>query len=423
VTGDRARQYLSKLADYERALPRSYDKATFGLERMKHLLAAMDHPEASLRVLQVGGTNGKGSVCAFADSILRHGGYRTGLATSPHLLDMAERIRVDGLIVPEGLFGDAVGAVAAAGDTLPDGERDTLTFFEVMIAAGLEAFRRAGVQIAVLEVGLGGRFDATSAATPDVVVITPVGRDHQGFLGETIEEIAADKAHLLRPGVPAVLGCAEPALSVFRARAAEVGAPILVLGEDFEMWEKDVGLPGEFQRANATLAVEATKLLAPGMSSEARAQALVDTRWPGRFQVVEGSPPIVLDGAMNPEAAAALGGDLTLRYPEATVALILGMSHDKRPAEFMAAFAAACPGLGPLLTTSAPGPRAMPARELTDVLRSRGYPAVLRPDLEDALEKARDSGADVACIAGSVYLVAEAMRLLGLDAEIVRKGP
>ncbi|NLN91501.1 MAG: bifunctional folylpolyglutamate synthase/dihydrofolate synthase [candidate division WS1 bacterium] len=423
MTGGEARSYLSNLADYERALPRSYDKATFGLERMRRLCEALDHPEASYRVLQVGGTNGKGSVSAFADTLLRHAGRRTGLATSPHLLDVAERIRIDGLIIPDELLGAAVGAVAAASAELRAEERDTLTFFEVITAAGLEAFRRAGVQVAILEVGLGGRFDATSAASPDVVVITPIGRDHQAFLGETIEEIASDKAHLLRRGIPAVIGCSGAALDVMRARAREVMAPTRILGSDFPEWTGAMSLLGDYQRANAALAVEAVRVLVPDLAPEVRDAALMDTRWPGRFQVIDGSPPIVLDGAMNAESAAALGGELARRFPGAWLALVLGMSADKRPEEFIQAIVGQGARTESIVTTSASTPRAMAADELARRLGPAGFASRRADSVAEALEVARAADPDVVCVTGSLYLVAEAMRVLGLSAEIVRRGP
>jgi len=423
VTGGEARSYLSTLADYERALPRSYDKATFGLVRMRRLCEALDHPEASYRVLQVGGTNGKGSVSAFADALLRHAGFRTGLATSPHLLDVAERIRIDGLIIPDELLGAAVGAVAAAGAALPAEERDTLTFFEVITAAGLEAFRRAGVQVAILEVGLGGRFDATSAASPDVVVITPIGHDHQAFLGETIEEIATDKAHLLRRGVPAVLGCSGTALEVMCQRAQEVEAPTRILGADFPEWTRAVSLAGDYQRANAALAVEAVRVLAPSLAPEVRDAALMDTRWPGRFQVIDGSPLVVLDGAMNEESAAALGGELARRFPGARLALVLGMSADKRPEEFVRAVVSQGARIEVIMATAARTPRAMAADELARRLGAAGFAARCAGGVPEALEAARTAGVDLVCVTGSLYVIGESMRVLGLSAEIVRRGP
>lgn len=423
MTGPEARSYLSRLADYERVLPRSYDKATFGLERMRHLCAALGHPETCFRILQVGGTNGKGSVCAFADSLLRHAGLRTGLFTSPHLLDVTERIRIDGLIIPDGLLGIAVDAVAEAVATLVPEERDSVTFFEAITAAGLDAFRRAGAQVVVLEVGLGGRFDATSVASPDVVTITPIGHDHQAFLGESIEEIAEDKAHVLRPGVPAILGCSEPALGIMKRRAHRIGAPLRVLGEDFGEWRGEVSLAGGFQRVNAALAVEAVGLLVPHMAPEVRDAALADTSWPGRFQVLDTSPPTVLDGAMNPEGARALAQELVQHFPNGQVALVLGMSHDKRPGEFIRALSEGGVALSRLVATSAATPRAMDSNDLAARLRAAGMHPTTEPTVLAAIEEARSSGASVVCVTGSLYVVAEAMRALAVSAEIVRRGP
>lgn len=418
MTVERAIEFLSGLADYERALPRSYDKATFGIERMRHLCDRLGRPQDAYRTIQVGGTNGKGSVCAFAESILRHAGLRTGMTTSPHLLSLRERIRICGRIADDEPFASSVAAVADAVSQLPEDERTTVTFFEAITAAAFEAFRWSGVEVAVVEVGLGGRFDATSVIAPDVLVITPIGHDHAAFLGDTIEAIAADKSHLIRGPAPVVLGCAEPALGIFRARAREFAAPVYILGEDLQPWTGPLGLSGDFQRANAACAAKAVELLMPGIRAEAVAAGLCDARWPGRLQVIAGQPTIVLDAAMNLEAAQALGRELTRLFGGGAIALVVGMSHDKDATAFMKGLVTECPNVAHVLACAAANPRAMAADRLAAALLPVGISAVVAPSVAAALETARSLGTDVVCVTGSVYTVGEALAALGLGPEV-----
>ncbi len=417
MTYDEARSYLGRLADYERALPRSYDKATFGLERARRLCEELGRPQDAYRVIQVGGTNGKGSVCAFAESILREAGVRTGLTTSPHLIDLRERIVVGGRMVSETLFAECVADAARAVDRLPEDERETVTFFEVLIAVAFEAFRRSEVEVAVVEVGLGGRFDATSLTHPSVLVVTPIGLDHQVFLGDTVEQIARDKSHLVRGPAPVVLGCSEETREPFRERAREFGAPVHELGKDFEpVADLALGLPGAFQAANAACARMAVSLARPEVSADAVERGLARTRWPGRFQTIEGDPPIILDGAMNPEAAAALGAELTRAFDGRPVALVLGMSQDKTPVAFVEALLAACPAVSSVIACSAENARAMDAAELAERLETAvRLPVRSVPAVKDALTAARQSGCGVVCVTGSLYVIGDAFRALGIE--------
>lgn len=417
MTFEDACAHLAGLADNERALPRTYDKSTYGLDRAAALAALLGNPQRAYPVIQVGGTNGKGSVCAFAESILRHAGLRTGLTTSPHLLDIRERIRIGGRLVRRDLFAESVGAVAEARERLPAEWRATVTFFEAVTISAFEAFRRAGVEVAVVEVGLGGRFDATSITRPEVLVLTPVGLDHQAFLGDTVEEIARDKAHLIRSSAPVVIGSDEPARGVFRARAAECGAPVHVLGEGFSPEELPLGLTGGFQASNAACARRAVELLLPALPQHALAEGLLHTSWPGRFQVADGPPPVVLDGAMNEQSAAALGRELAAHFPGQPVSLVLGLSADKSPEAFLTALVAEGPRIESLTACAARTPRAMPAEELAGRIAPLGAEQVeLAPSVEDALERSRRDASGVVCVTGSLYVVAEAMRALGLHA-------
>jgi len=445
VTPGEARDFLEGLVDYERAVPRSYDKATFGLERMRHLCDALGRPQLRYATVQVGGTNGKGGVCAFAESICRHAGLRIGLTTSPHLIGLRERIAIDGRFADDDLFSEAVSRVAEAVLRLPDDERTTVTFFEAITASAFVAFALAEVDVGVVEVGLGGWFDATSVTQPRCVVVTSVGRDHQAFLGETVEEIAADKAHLIRDGVPVVLGCTEPALSIMLRRAEEQGCPAHVLGRDFGPVDSDLlAAPSEVQTRNAACAIEAVRIALPEVGDKAVRDGLAGARWPGRFQVLEAAPTVVLDCAMNPESAEELGRELSRRFPGARIALVFGMSADKRPALFMERLAAAlslalpqrgrelpAPALGgraglggevPALTSifacSAATPRSLQSHDLAEALAPLGVPVTDAGPVAEALALAGPSGADVVCVTGSVYVVGEAMRALGISPEL-----
>lgn len=401
-----------------------------GLERIQALLADLGHPEAGLRILHVGGTNGKGSVSALADAILRAAGLRTGLYTSPHLLDLRERIRIDGApIAPAELARHAAG--------LPL-EADGVTFFETMTAVALAAFRDARIDVAVLEVGLGGRWDATNVGAPLVSVLTRIAYDHQEYLGTRLAEIAAEKAAIVRGGVTFSAAQAPEAMAVIEARCRAVGVPLLVEGRDlivetarsdlrghrldltgpgWTLRDLDVALPGLFQPANAALAVGAVRELARAAGLAVPESAIragcAAVRWPGRFQVMPGGPTrptLVLDGAHNPAGAAALAESLAHAFPGARLTLVLGISADKDRAGILKA-------LVPLATrvvlTAAANPRATPPDELRAALPPIEAETLLAPDAAAALGLALTRPAtDIVCVAGSLFLVADALRWL-----------
>ncbi|HLE44438.1 MAG TPA: folylpolyglutamate synthase/dihydrofolate synthase family protein [Methylomirabilota bacterium] len=449
MTTDAAIERLRHLQPFERSGMRP------GLERIEALLDRLDRPEADLRILHVGGTNGKGSVSALAEAILRAAGRRTGLYTSPHLRHLAERIRIDGApIVAEALARQ----VDRLGDAL-----DAVTFFEAMTAAALGAFREAAVDVAVLEVGLGGRWDATNVGAPLASVITRVDYDHQEYLGDRLEEIAAEKAAIIRGGVALSAAQAPEALAVIEARCRDLGVPLLVEGRDLRAevvrsdlhgqrldirlvavpaacglrdtapsraglgWglrDVDLALLGLFQPANAALAVGAVRAVAEAAGFEVSDAAVragcAGVRWPGRFQVIPaaaGRPTVVLDGAHNGGGAAALAASLAHYFPGARLTLVLGISADKDRAGILKA-------LVPLATrvvlTSAAHPRATPPAELAAALPPLDARVTLAPDVGAALDAAMSAPAvEVVCVAGSLFLVGDALGWLeshgGLD--------
>lgn len=465
MTPAAALEWLLRLSRFERSGMRP------GLERIHALLDALGHPEAQLRILHVGGTNGKGSVSALADAILRAAGVRTGLYTSPHLLDVTERIRIDGApISPEALAGyvDALAPRLLAAE---------VTFFEAMTAVALAAFRDAGVAVAVLEVGLGGRWDATNVGAPLASVITRIDYDHQEYLGCRLAEIAAEKAGIIRDcregrGTVALSAAQAPeAMEVVESRCRTLGVPLLVEGRELGVevvrsdlrghrlhlrgpgWalrDLDLALLGLFQPANAVLAVGAVRALAIGAGltvPEAAVRAGAATvRWPGRFQVVDLEPAgcpsgrdassiwsrglrpaasgpalpaglrpsgrrsLVLDGAHNPAGASALAASLRHYFPGARLGLILGISADKDRAGILKALA---PLATRLYLTAAAHPRATPAAELAAEQPPVDAEVVLAGDAGEALGRAlRDPATDVVCVAGSLFLVADALRWL-----------
>jgi dihydrofolate synthase/folylpolyglutamate synthase len=284
-----------------------------GLEPMCAAAAALGHPEKSLRFIHLAGTNGKGSTAAFCESCLRAAGFRVGLYTSPHLVSVRERVQVDRAPISEAAFAEGMTAVQEA---LRGVENPPATFFEWMTALALYHFARERVDWVVWETGLGGRLDATNIVTPEVCIITNIGLEHQQYLGPTLPEIAAEKAGIIKPGVPVVSAVeAGSAADVIARIAREKNAPLTWVRagakaswRDGRQWAEidgrdyALGLIGAHQAENAACAVEALRQLPGGgiVSAEAMARGLESTAWAGRFEIVSESPLIVLDGAHNP---------------------------------------------------------------------------------------------------------------------------
>jgi dihydrofolate synthase/folylpolyglutamate synthase len=393
-----------------------------GLERVRHVHARMD---ATLEcpVVTVTGTNGKGSTCAMLEAILRSAGYRTGLYSSPHLLRYNERVRIHG--EPQ---DDA--AIVAAFNAVEDARGETpLTYFEYGTLAALHAFAFAKLDVAILEVGLGGRLDAVNIVDANVAVVTTIDLDHMDYLGPTREDIAFEKAGIFRARRPAV--CAEPdPPSTLTAHAREIGAPLVQIGRDFgyaraggqwRYWGPGgdrFGLPipalrGAYQLANASTALAALGLLQDRLHVPANAvrEGLCTVSLSGRFQVLPGRPTIVLDVAHNPHAARALAATLsTMGYFAQTVA-VFGMLADKDLAGVIAATAAR---IDRWFVATVPGPRGATADVLREALTNAGIaPAAIRmfDDVETAFAAAREAvaEADRIIVFGSFLTVAAAM--------------
>ncbi|HEX9106129.1 MAG TPA: Mur ligase family protein [Longimicrobiales bacterium] len=421
-------------ADLVRELfPRLTGGIRWGLERTNRLLASVQHPQRGFRSLHVGGTNGKGSVCASLDAVLRADGRRVGLYTSPHLCSFRERIRLDG----EPLGEEAL--LQAARRLWPALEAERPSFFEATTALAFLALADAGADVVVAEVGLGGRLDSTNVLLPEVTVLTNVAMDHAQYLGSTLQAIAGEKAGIIKAGVPVVSAEREPLIrAIFRERAAEVGAPFHALAQDeprsvratldltrFELETASWGLlrlatplPGAHQAVNAALAVRALELL-PADLRPARAavvEGLVSVRWPGRLQheVIEG--PLgghwLFDVAHNPAGVEALLAALpALELPRPLVALV-GILGDKDWRRMLPPLAAAADALVLTEPPTAPAERRWDAAAV--LARLPDVPAEVTPDFGRALRRSRAlAGAGTVLVTGSFHTVGDALAALG----------
>ena len=391
-----------------------------GLDRIEALLAAIGNPERAFRIVQVGGTNGKGSISAMLAAIMEAAGRRVGLYTSPHLCDFRERIRVNGRPIAE---TDVVDGVEAIGTLIA---RLDATMFEAATALGLDHFAREGVDTTVLEVGLGGRLDATTVGEPAVEVLSRIDYDHQAYLGDTLTEIAGEKAAIIRAGV-AFAAHQEPEVEqVLIRRAAEAGVPLGLEGRELRVTVDSFGLDGHqlslegpdwsmhdvrcrllglFQPGNALLAVAAARQL--GAPEDAIRRGLATVEWPGRFQILQRDPTVVVDGAHNPGGARALAASLCAYFPGQPLTLVVGISADKDQASILAALA---PLATRLILTAYRGPRAAPPAALRAHLPPMQGQVETADSLREALALAMtEPRTPVMCVAGSLYLVGEAL--------------
>lgn len=405
------------------------------LDRMRRLLAALGEPQRDLPVVHVGGTSGKGSTCCLIAAILEAAGYRAGLHTKPHLQWVGERMTVAGAPISPAELAALLDDVAPAVDAvIAGGIRPS--WFELVVALALLWFRRTDAAPVVVEVGLGGTWDATNVLQPLVSVLTNVGLDHMDVLGDTVEAIAADKVGILKPGAVAVTGATQPSvLRIVEERAAAVGAPLWRLGRELRLTatavtpgggEFDLALPGRaftglriaalgrHQLANAALAVAAVCALAPAgyaISDEAIRQGLAACRIPGRLEIVPGAPPLLLDGAHNPDKMAALAAALREVFPDVAPVVIAAMrrGHDPRATLAPLMGVARQLVLTALATTSDWGAeQSVDPHELqASIADLPGCPVEVEPDALVALDRARALAGrgGLVCATGSLYLV------------------
>ena len=367
-----------------------------GLDAIRGTCAALGDPQKSFKAIHVAGTNGKGAVCAMLDAALRAGGLRVGRYTSPHLVKINERFFLDGAPI-----GD--DALSAAAEKVAKIAPDDLTFFEALTAVAFLVYADAKVDYAVLETGLGGRLDATNVCVPELCVITRIGLDHCDWLGDTVEKIASEKAGIIKPHVPVVLGENLPEVrAVVEARAKEVGAPFFYAPDVASAADvpRDFPLGGTFNRENAVTALAALKVLGKGDAS-----GFADVVWPGRFQRVEN---FIIDGAHNPPAAHALAEALRELHLSEPLALIAGFCGDKDVGDVLSILA---PFVKKGYAVRTNNPRSLSAEETADKMRAAGIDAVASPSLAAAIGSA--SSAPRALICGSLFLAGEALVELG----------
>lgn len=407
--------------------------AALGLRRTAALLAGLGSPERACAIVHVAGTKGKGSVSATVAALARGAGRRTGLYATPHLHTFRERIQIDGAPVSEAEFAALADVLVPVDADVQAGQPELgqPTAFEVATAMALLAFQRAGAEVGVLEVGMGGRLDATNVVIPAVSAITSVSFDHTKILGDTLAAIASEKGGIIKPGVPVVVGPQQPeALAMLERIAAERGSPLLRWERDWQAESMPSGarlagpwgdwrdvrlaLEGPHQVENAGTALMATWQLDPLLlADEALArETLAAVRWPGRFERVGERPAIYVDGAHNADSIARLVETVRPCLARPPI-VILGISRDKDLDGMLAALAALEPRL---IATASHNPRAADRARIVELAVARGLAAEPAEDIEAALARARSGAAadDLILVTGSLYVVAEAREALGL---------
>lgn len=412
-----ALRYLYGLGGYEARGPEALRAGPFGLERTRELLERLGHPERSFRALHLAGSKGKGSTAAMAESILRAAGLRTGLYTSPHLTSFRERIRLNGELLSQEAVVSGAEAVRAAA---PPG----LSSFEAFTGLAFWAFRRAEVEWAVVEAGLGGRLDSTNVLQPRAAAITPIGLEHTQILGGTLADIAAEKAGILKPGVPLALGEQPPeARRVILARARALGVEVREVGRELQAQLQGVrgqrqrfrvlaGLPrgsyelpllGPYQLGNALTAMALCILGAGQLPAQTLRRGLAATHWPGRLEVLCRRPTVVVDAAHTVESTTALAAALRTYFPGGRLTWIFATLRDKRAQEMLSLIQEVS---GQVLLPPLEHARALPPQEL-------GGEAV--GSIEEALDRALGEAGpqDVVVASGSVAF-AGAVRLAWL---------
>ena len=399
--------------------------AKFDLANIGRLLEELGHPEQAWKAVHIAGTNGKGSAAAMLEAVLRSAGYRTGLYTSPHLVRINERIQVAGEEIADADFA-AVSAEVVAGVERLLALRELPahpSFFECLTGIGFEHFRRAHCEIAAVEVGMGGRLDATNALTPLLSIIMPVEFDHEPYLGYTLEQIAFEKAGIIKEGGVVVSAPQHPeAAAVLERVARERGARLVYAQQDALLrlnGRLRLALPGRHQAANAAVvatAIQELRGLGVEVSPAALAEGLATVRWPGRLEWVQGEPPLLLDGAHNPAAARALRAYLREVAPNPGAAsrrlvLIFGTMRDKAVAEIADLL---FPLAAAVVLTRPSQRRAATPQGLTEVTGHLNPRVLEREEPREALELARKlAGPEgVVVVTGSLYLVGEIRQLV-----------
>ena len=425
--------YILSFADYER-MPRS--AVVFDLRRMERLLARMSNPQNAAKSVHIAGTKGKGSTAAMLASILKQSGYRTGLYTSPHLLSIRERIQVDGRQISEDEFARLAARVKPEVEAVnTSSDLGELTTYEILTALAFMYFQDRGVAYQVLETGLGGRLDATNVVQPEVCVITSISYDHMDVLGDTLAEIAREKAGIIKPGSIVVTAPQVPeAMDVLEDVCRQREVKLVKVGSDVSWRQKslspekqsfqlrglkgdyniEVPLLGEHQLENAVAAITAAEALAGRgavITAEAITSGIASVDWPGRLQVLRRKPWVIVDGAHNGDSVRRLVAALRQYFMFEKAVVIFGASSDKNIAA-MAAELKTFPDR--VIVTSSHHPRAVAVGQLVEEFSRESIMPEASENVASAVEKALSLAgpADLICATGSLFLVAEVMEYM-----------
>jgi len=418
---NKALDYLYSFVDYSLKHASELARAEFNLDRMFALMDALGNPQNAYPVIHVAGTKGKGSVSALCASGLQAAGYKVGLYTSPHLLDYCERIQVNGEPISHASMVELVEQIKPAVAKI-----SKLTTFEITTALGFLAFAKQGCNAAVIEVGLGGRLDATNVVTPKVSVITSLSYDHMAVLGDTLAKIAGEKAGIIKPGVPVVSSPQkDEALDVIFRAAKEKGASLTLVGRDvkfeplsssldgqsFRIQNSEFRIPllGVHQLENAAVAYAALKASGIPISDDAIQKGFSQVKWRARFEIARRDPPVIFDSAHNQDSFAKLRQTLEEYFPARQVYLIFGASEDKN---IPGMFAEMKPKIKRLIVTRADHPRALEVEKILRLAEQAGVEAEAVCPVEAALRRAlelSENDGSIVLSAGSMFVTAEVM--------------
>lgn len=433
MTYQEAIDYLDSLVNYEKKDGYDY-RLSYSLDRMSRLSSLLGDPHKKVRSIHVAGTKGKGSTSSFIHSILKAAGYKAGLYTSPHLVSFCERIRIGDKLIGEDGLGVLMDSVKKACDALAG---DRPTFFEACTALAYLHFSREKADIAVYEVGLGGRLDATNIIEPLVSVITPISYEHTALLGDTLGKIALEKAGIIKEDSVCVSAPQEPeALAVIEDVCRQRRANLILVGRDIGFSEMEagdkeevlsvsgifnrydslrIGLLGYHQVVNAATAVgsiEALRLGGLSIDPDAVRRGLADTRWPGRMELVKGSPRVLLDGAQNGASAKALASSVRRLFSYRRLVLVLGVSKDKDIKAILKSLVPIADSI--VLTKSRIAERACDPEMIRQSITPADKEVRVTENVADAIKEARSKAApqDLILVTGSLFVVGEAREIL-----------
>jgi len=428
-----AEEYLNSFTNYEQIPGISYVQPGYSLKHVEELLNRMGNPQLAARTIHIAGTKGKGSVSAMIAQVLSSSGYKTGLYTSPHFHTLRERISIDGSLISEAEFAAAMAEIKPFIESM---RKDTafrqLTYFEALTALAFAYFKKKQVGFQVLEVGLGGRLDATNVARPIICIITPISLDHTQILGNSLEEIAREKAGIIKPGCWVVLSPQpEEAASVISDICREKEAKVVQVGKDIT-WHKiggdlspqslviegrrnnyqvSIPLSGDFQLENAASAVAALEVLGSAgfaISTADIARGLARVKWPGRFHILQEYPTVLVDGAHNVASIKRLVDNIKGYFAHKRIFLVFGTSCDKDIPGIINELVPLSPQV---IVTRTSHSRAAPLSTLVAEFSKRGIELEIRETVTEAISRALSLAdrTDLICVTGSLFVVAEAL--------------